>query len=101
MNPIQKNIESTLELENLPPEERQEIILRVGALIYQNVLMHVMEVMKEEDQDEFEKLLDKNTGPEDIFMFLKDKVKDFEKIIEEEALKFKNKASRIMNQIGN
>ena len=101
MNPIQKNISSVLELENLPPEERQEIILRVGALIYQNVLMRVMEVMKEEEQDEFEKLLDKNAGPEDIFMFLKDKVKDFEKIIEEEALKFKNKASGIMNQIGN
>ncbi|MFZ3011607.1 MAG: DUF5663 domain-containing protein [Minisyncoccia bacterium] len=101
MNPIQKNISSVLELENLPPEERQEIILRVGALIYQNVLMRVMEVMKEEDQDEFEKLLDRNAGPEDIFMFLKEKVKDFEKIIEEEALKFKDKASGIMNQIGN
>jgi len=101
MNPIQKNIESALELENLSPEERQEIILRVGAIIYQNVLMRVMEVMKEEDQDEFEKLLDKNAGPEDIFVFLKDNVKDFEKIIEEEALKFKNKASGIMDQIGN
>jgi hypothetical protein len=101
MNPIQKNISSVLELENLPPEERQETILRVGAVIYQNVLMRVMEVMKEEDQDEFEKLLDKNAGPEDIFMFLKDKVKDFEKIIEEEALKFKDKADGIMNQIGN
>src|SRR3989344_6041480 len=98
MNPIQKNIESALELENLSPEERQEIILRVGAIIYQNVLMRVMEVMKEEDQDEFEKLLDKNAGPEDIFVFLKDNVKDFEKIIEEEALKFKNKASGIMDQ---
>lgn len=101
MNPIQKNIISALELENLPPEERQEIILRVGALIYQNVLMRVMEIMTEKDQDEFEKLLDKNANPEDIFAFLKERVKDFEKIIDEEAVKFKNQASNIMNQIGN
>lgn len=101
MNPIQKNIVSALELENLPLEERQEIILRVGALIYQNVLMRAMETMTEKDQDKFEKILDKNAGPEEIFAFLKDKTKDFEKIIEEEANKFKDKTSGIMSQIGN
>jgi hypothetical protein len=101
MNPIQKNIESALELENLSPEERQEIILRVGALIYQNVLMRVMETMSEEDQNEFEKLLDGNAKPEEIFMFLKNKVNNFEEIILEESIKFKEKSSNTMNQIGN
>ncbi len=100
MSTIQKNIASALELENLPPEERQEIILRVGVLIYQNVLMRVMEIMIEKDQDEFEKLLDKNANPEDVFAFLKGKIKDFEKIIDEEAIKFKNKTANIMDQIG-
>jgi len=100
MSTIQKNIASALELENLPPEERQEIILRVGVLIYQNVLMRVMEIMTEKDQDEFEKLLDKNANPEDVFAFLKGKIKDFEKIIDEEAIKFKNKTANIMDQIG-
>jgi len=101
MNPIQKNIKSVLEIENLPAEEQEEIILRVGGIIYQNVLMRVMEIMTDEDQDEFEKLLDKNAQPEEIFSFLKANVHDFEKIIEEEALKFKNKTDSIMSQIGN
>lgn len=100
MNPIQKNIVNALQLENLPPEEQQEIIIRIGTVIYQNVLMRVMEVMTEKDQDEFEKLLDKNANPEDIFAFLKDKIKDFEKIIDEEAIKFRDKSDNIMNQIG-
>jgi hypothetical protein len=101
MNPIQKNISKVLELENLPLEERQEVILRVGALIYQNVLMRAMEIMTEKDKDEFEEMLDKNAGPEDIFSFLSERVKNFEKIIEEEAVKFKNKSSSIMDRIGN
>ena len=101
MNTIQKNISSALEINSLPPEEQQEIILRVGALIYQNVLIRVIEMMTEKDQDEFEKLLDKNANPEDIFSFLKEKIKDLEKIIDEEAIKFKDKASNIMDQIGN
>ncbi|OGI59725.1 hypothetical protein A2814_00210 [Candidatus Nomurabacteria bacterium RIFCSPHIGHO2_01_FULL_38_19] len=101
MNPIQKNIKSVLEIENLSPVEQKEIILRVGGIIYQNVLMRVIETMTEENQDEFEKLLDNNAQPEEIFTFLKDKVQDFEKIIEEEATKFKNKTDNIMSQIGN
>lgn len=100
MNPIQKNIESVLELDNLPVEEQQEIMLRIGAIIYQNVLMRVMETMTDGDQNEFEKLLDNNAKPEEIFSFLKNKVQDFEKIINEEATKFKNKSNNIMSQIG-
>ena len=100
MNPIQQNIISALELDKLTHEERQETIIRVGALIYQNVLMRVMEMMTEADQDEFEKMLDNNAKPEEIFMFLKNKVSDFEKIIDEEANKFKDKSASIMSQIG-
>ena len=100
MNPIQNNISKALELENLSPEERQEILIRVGTVIYQNVLMRVMELITDEEQNEFEKILDNNGKPEEIFSFLKNKVPDFEKIIEEEALKFKNKTTNIMDQIG-
>lgn len=100
MNSIQKKITKVLEIDNLPPQELQEMIMRIGTVIYQNVLMRVMETMKEKDQDEFEELLDKNASPEEIFSFLKEKVKNFEEIIEEEALKFKDKSSKIMDQIG-
>lgn len=100
MNPIQQNIVGALELDKLSPEERGETLVRVGALIYQNVLMRVMEMITEADQDEFEKMLDNNAKPEEIFTFFKNKVPDFEKIIDEEATKFKNKASNIMSQIG-
>jgi len=100
MNPIQNNIKNVLDLGSLPPEEQEEIILRIGGIIYQNVLIRIMELMGEKDQDEFEELLDRNAAPEEIFSFLKSRVKDFEKIIEEEAIKFKDKASNIMDQIG-
>lgn len=101
MNPIQNNIIDILELDNLPKEEAEEILIRTGALIYQNVLMRAMEQMTDADQDDFEKMLDNEAKAEEIFSFLKNKVKDFEKIIFEETEKFKNKTSRIMDQIGN
>jgi len=100
MNPIEKNIIEVLELENLPREEAEEILIRTGAVIYENVLLRVMETMTEKDQDDFEKILDNEGKPEEIFSFLKERVKDFEKIVKEESEKLKNKTSNIMDQIG-
>ncbi len=101
MNPIQQNIINALGIQSLSNEEREKIILRVGTLIYQNVLMRVLSVMSEEEENEFEKLLDANAQPEEIFAFLQSKAPDLDKIIEEEAVQFKNKSDSIMNQIGN
>lgn len=100
MKTIQKEITNFFVLDSLLPEEREEIILRVGALVYQNVITRALEIMQEGDQDEFEKMLDQQNKPEEIFLFLNGKVQNFEEIIKEEAEKFKNKASGIMNQIG-
>lgn len=100
MNVIQNNIKKYLDISALPPNEQEEIILRVGALIYQNVLTRSIVIMSNEDQDAFEKLLDKPAEIPEIFQFLKNKIPDFEKIIEEECLIFKEKSSSIMDQIG-
>lgn len=99
MNPIKNNIISSLNLDNLPEKEQEEIIIRIGSIIYQNVLIRVMETTADKEQDEFEKLLDNNAKPEEIFSFLKNNVKDFEKIVNEEAEKFKDKASVMMSEI--
>jgi len=100
MNPIQNNIIKDLELDKLTPQEQEEILVRIGSVIYQNVLMRVLDTMEDKDQDEFEKLLDKNASSEEIFNFLNSKNKNFEQIINEESNKFNNKASDIMSQIG-
>ena len=100
MNPIKKNISTVLNIDNLPEEKREQILTDVGGIIFQNVLMRVLENMPEKEQDEFEALLDKNADSEEVFEFLNSKTQNFPKIIEEEALKFKDKASRIMSQIG-
>ena len=100
MNPIKENIIDELGFEGLSNEEKETRMANIGALIYQNVLMRVMETMSDEDQDEFEKLLDHNAQPGEIFTFFKSKVENFEMIISEEAKKFKNNTENIMNQIG-
>ena len=101
MNPIKQNIINALNIQALSSEEQEKIMVRVGTLIYQNVLMRVLSIMSEEEENEFEKLLDANAQPEEIFTFLQSKEPNLDQIIEEEAIQFKNKSDSIMSQIGN
>jgi len=100
MNPIKENIAKILDLEKLSETEREEILMKIGSIIFQNVLMRALETITENEQNEFDAILDKNGSPEEIFQFLSKKISNFDKIVEEEALKFKNKSIDIMGQIG-
>jgi len=101
MNQAQKKLNEALNLSVLFPEEQEEIIERVGVLIYQNVLGRTLEIMSDADQNEFEKLLDENQGPVEVISFLRNKIPDLETIIVEEANKLREKSEGIMGQIGN
>ena len=100
MNPIQKNLIKELKLEHLSEKEAEKRLENVGLIIYQNVLMHVMDMLTDEEQDQFEKLLDENAHPNEIFMFLNKKVPGFEEIIKVEAKKFYKHTDSIMGKIG-
>ena len=100
MIPIQENLIKELRLEHLSEQEVEKRMEDVGLIIYQNVLMRVMDILTDKEQDDFEELLDHNAHPNEIFVFLKNKVPEFENIIKEEAKKFYSKSNNIMDKIG-
>lgn len=99
MNPIQQTIEAEIDLSLVPEKEKEEFLIQAGALIYQNVLIRVLEIMPDEKQDEFEKILDNNAKPEEVFEFLKAKVENFERIVQEEVQKFKEASPVAIDKI--
>ena len=70
MNPIKEKITKILDLEKLSGTEREDILIKIGSIIFQNVLARALEKISDKEQDEFEAILDKNADPEEIFEFL-------------------------------
>jgi len=94
---LNKNLIKELGLENLPPEQQEEISMETGRVIYQNIVIRVLETLNEEDSEEFEKFLDeKSDNQDEIYEFLKSKIPNLEEIINEEVAKFKSGAISIM-----
>lgn len=97
---LRQTIINAYNLGPLPESEQDDIIERIGSLIFQSILMRVMEDMPESDQTKFEDLLDADASPEIIVGFLRDNVSNFEEISKEEAEKFQRESMSVMNQIG-
>ena len=99
-NEINKNIVLTLGINTLPVEKQKEAMERLGAIVYQEVMLRVLDILSEEDKDEFEKLIEKDPNPETMFGFLSEKISNFGEIVKEEAEKLRSEAAEIISEIG-
>jgi len=99
-NQINKNIVLTLGINTLPVEKQKEAMERLGAIVYQEVMLRALDILTEEDKDEFEKLIEKDPNPEIMFDFLLGKIPNFEEIVKEEAEKLREESVEIISEIG-
>lgn len=99
MNPLLQKIGEEFGLSTLPQEKQEELLTRIGGIIYKSVLIRALDRMSESEQNEFETLLDQDKNPEELFAFLQEKVPTIETIIKEESDAFKNEMTSVMNQV--
>lgn len=89
-----------LGIDLLPPEEQEEAFAKIGAIIFQKVMLRALEILDEKDQQEMDRVLAAN--PENgvaIFEFLQKKIPGLEGMIREEAASFRSDALGVMDQI--
>jgi hypothetical protein len=78
-------------LSKLPEAIRNSLLEEIDALVFRSVLFRIMIDMDEDDKNELDDVLDKASDDFDKpFMFLKQKVKDFDQIVLEEVDKIKS-----------
>jgi hypothetical protein len=99
-NTINNNIIKILGIDTLPIEQQKETMEKLGAIVYQEVMLRALDAMTDEDKDEFEKLIEKDPSPEAMFTFLSQKVPNLDAIAKEEAEKLHAESADIMSQIG-
>jgi hypothetical protein len=94
---LQQNIIKDLGFDKLPQKDQEEALLSAGRVIFQAVLIRVLDILSEEEKEEFEKIIAKN--PEDqekIMKFLNSKIPDLEEISREEITIFKKECLNLL-----
>lgn len=95
---LQKNLITELGLEDLPDDKKEELILKIGALIQQNILLRILSELGEKDKDEFDKVLAEEND-EKTLAFLQSKISNFDELVKEEIAKFKEEAMKRMQVV--
>lgn len=97
---INKSIVEILGISSLPEEKQKDALEKLGAIVYQEVMLRVLDIMTETDKDEFERLIEKDPSPETMFTFLAQKVPNLDEIVIEEAKSLQEESAQILNEIG-
>jgi len=99
-NILKQNIIQELGLDVLSEKEQEEALLRIGQIIFQSVLIRVMEELTAKEKDQFAKLLTERPDDEKvIFDFLKSKIPNLEEIVNEEVAAFKKESLEFIEKI--
>ena len=101
MDPIlNKDLVKELGLESLPEEKQLEILEKIGSIIFQSVLLRVLDLLDDDQKDELEKLFkEKADDPNAVLKFMEDNVPDIDGIVKEEVTKFKTETLDIITKI--
>ncbi len=72
-------------LQNLSSEKQEEMVERIGRIMYQAILVRSLDILSEKEQDDFDALLDKDdTTPQTVLSFLESKIPTFQELLKEE-----------------
>lgn len=97
---VRQDIISLFEIDKMPEDKQEEMINRIGQLIFQSVLMRVLPTLNETDLKEYENMLDSgNVDPAKLFEFFMEKEPDFFDIIREESEKFREDAAEVIGGV--
>ncbi|MBI4159642.1 hypothetical protein HY504_00570 [Candidatus Wolfebacteria bacterium] len=94
---LKQNIIKDLGIDLLPEDKQEEVILRIGKLIFQGVLLRVMDLLGDADKDELEKLMaGDGATPEAVMKFLQQKIPNLDEVVRDEVTEFKKESVEFM-----
>lgn len=76
-------------LEGIPKEKQEELIAKMGEAILKRIFLETMEKLGDEGVKEYEALLDRNAGEQEIGAFFEKKIPGYDIFVENVAKNFK------------
>ncbi|HLC94720.1 MAG TPA: hypothetical protein VJH96_04095 [Patescibacteria group bacterium] len=96
---LNKNIVKTLGLHTLPREKQEEMLVKIGDIIFQNILLRVMGELDEAGSAELDRMLTEKKTDEEVFNFLSRHIPQLDELVKEEIVRFKEETTDFMTSL--
>lgn len=87
---LQQSIIEELDLQDLPQEKQEELLAKMGDVLFKRILLETLETLSEEDQKTFGEMIDAKKSPEEVEQFLKAKIENYDEFVKKVAEDFKS-----------
>lgn len=78
---LQNSIIEDLGLQNIPEDKKEEVLAKMGDVLFKRILLETLEILSEEDQEKFGEMVDTKKSAEEVEEFLKSKIENYEEFI--------------------
>ncbi len=86
---MEANIIEALGLESLPDEQKIKMVEMMSTVVQKRLMLRIMDQLSETDKNEFEKILGGKDADLAAAEFIKNKVPNFDEMVQEEIIKIK------------
>lgn len=87
---LQKSIIEEFGLQNLPEDKKEEVLAKMGDVLFKRILLETLESLDEEDQKKFGEMVDAKANAEEVESFLESKIENYEEFVKKVTENFKN-----------
>ncbi|MFA5751282.1 MAG: hypothetical protein WCX79_04040 [Candidatus Paceibacterota bacterium] len=96
---IKNKIVTLFQIDKLPLEKQEEVVSKIGKIIFQTSIMRALPVLSEEKLAEYEKLVEDGVDVDALLDFLFREVPSFLQIIIEETENFRKDSVEMLKQM--
>lgn len=83
---LQQKLLQELGLQSLPAQQQQEMLAKIGEMLFNRVITRAMEKLTDKDKDELAEVLEKNTAnPGALYEFLDKRIAGLDELVAGEA----------------
>ncbi len=100
-NLISQDLLQELQFDKIPQDQQAATLEKIGALLFQSVVLRATDTLSDEKKDEFVQVLDahKESDSDVVYEFLETNVPNLDEIVEEELLRFKAESKRFVDTV--
>ncbi|MFA5961856.1 MAG: DUF5663 domain-containing protein [Parcubacteria group bacterium] len=92
---LQKELLEELGLSSLPEDKQEEILIKMTEVLLKRIFVETMEKLSETDREAYEKMVDEKNDPEKIGEFLKEKVVNYDEMVQKIIIAFKEEMKKV------
>jgi hypothetical protein len=79
---IQKTLMEELGLADLPQDKQEQLLVKMTEVLLKRIFVETMDKLNDQAKDEYEKLVDQESTPEQVETFLKTNIPDYESLVQ-------------------